>query len=82
MQAQVPRSFAVNSLLRGTGMGPAISRLVPAATGDALKRRFYRPRHSMTMAPADRTWLIDYYREDVGILAGILNRDLSHWVTP
>jgi hypothetical protein len=32
------------------------------------------------MDPADRRWLVDYYREDIQKLASLLDRDLSGWL--
>ena len=33
------------------------------------------------MDPEDRRFLVDYYREDIGRLASLLNRDLSAWLS-
>ena len=32
------------------------------------------------MNASDRQYLVDYYRDDVMKLAGLLNRDLSAWL--
>ena len=34
------------------------------------------------LAPALRRRLLEIYREDILALQGLLDRDLSHWLTP
>jgi hypothetical protein len=34
------------------------------------------------MSPADRSFLIDYYRDNILGLGSLLNRDLSAWLRP
>jgi hypothetical protein len=34
------------------------------------------------MKPADRAFLTDYYRDEIGKLAALLGRDLSPWLDP
>ncbi len=33
------------------------------------------------MDPADRQFLVDYYRDDIRALAALLDRDLSPWLS-
>ena len=80
MRALVPRSFALNNVLRATGLWDA-ARLLPEGFRDRVKGRLYRKRDAMKLFPADREWLVDYYREDVIALGTLLKRDLSAWLT-
>ena len=49
-----------------------------------MPKRYLRFRaKSLTkepMADADREYLREYYREDIGKLSGLLGKDLSHWL--
>jgi hypothetical protein len=54
--------------------------MVPEAWRPALKRLAFRTGKSLAMEPADRRLLVDYYREDIQKLAGLLDRDLSTWL--
>jgi hypothetical protein len=40
----------------------------------------FREGGQLVIDPRDREWLVEYYREDVRRLAGLLGRDLSSWV--
>lgn len=47
---------------------------------DMSQRYLERPRGSVSMDPADRAYLAEFYREDIGKLAELLQRDLSGWL--
>jgi hypothetical protein len=59
---------------------PLASVAVPAALLPRFRSFAFRQGKSLAMDPADRRYLIDYYREDVGKLASLVNRDLSAWL--
>ena len=50
----------------------------------SLRRRvvplMFRSRASLQMSAADRTFLRDYYRDDIKQLAALVGRDLSAWL--
>jgi hypothetical protein len=80
MQATVPRSFGLRNSLRGIGVWDVARRILPRSARGRIKKAVYRSRPSMKMSKDDRAWLIDYYRDDVGKLASLLDRDLSGWL--
>ena len=53
--------------------------LVPAALRPRLRSLTFRDRKSLVLDPADRRFLVDYYRDDIRKLSSLLNRDLSAW---
>ena len=44
-----------------------------------LKRQMWRLEPRPAVGPQERRELADYFKADVGLLAEILDRDLSHW---
>jgi hypothetical protein len=59
---------------------PYLRRAVPSPLVTRLQSLMLRPRAALTMDAADRAFLTDYYRDDIGKLAKLLNRDLSAWL--
>jgi hypothetical protein len=80
MVAKVPRSYAVNRSLKAMGLWQAGRRLLPAALRSYARRLAFRRREAFRLDPADRQYLLDFYREDIRKLSGLLNRDLSSWL--
>jgi hypothetical protein len=59
---------------------PHLRRFAPSPLRRRLRSLVLRPRASLRMLPADRTFLIDYYRDEIGKVAALLDRDLSAWL--
>jgi hypothetical protein len=76
LEARVPRSYSLNRLVKRTGLWEAARRLSPAFA----RRIAFQSRNALTVDPADRGRLREYYRADVENLARLLNRDLSGWL--
>jgi hypothetical protein len=51
----------------------------PAFRPDISKRYLESGLPDVALDPADRAFLIDFYREDIGKLADLLKHDLSSW---
>lgn len=81
MAAQVPRFRAVGALKRN-GVWKAAASLTPEPVRPLLRRALIRPPGAIRMDPADRRYLIDFYREDIRKLETLLNRDLESWLRP
>jgi hypothetical protein len=79
MQAQIPRSLRVNSALQSLGIRQTLQATIPRPLRASLRNLFYRNRDSIQMQPAEREMLVEYYREDILKLEGLLQRDLSAW---
>jgi hypothetical protein len=82
MEARVPRSFAVHQFLRQSGIQRSAGLLIPRGLHRVLRPVVYRRRQSMTLGPADRARLADFYRADIDKLAALLRKDLSSWLDP
>ena len=63
-----------------TRLWPYLRKLAPRPFGPRLQPLLLRPRASIAMAPADRAYLTDYYREAIRHLEALLDRDLSAWL--
>lgn len=79
MEAQVPILSSLGWFKR-SGVWRAAARVTPARLRPLIRRALIRRRGTTPMDPADRQYLIDFYREDIGKLAGLLDRDLAGWL--
>lgn len=80
MEPRVPRLIGFANTLKKYGIWQETARLIPEFLRPALRRAVHRPRASLTVAPEDRAYLQDYYREDILKLEHLLNRDLNSWL--
>jgi hypothetical protein len=80
LEFAVPKSSDTIYLLRRLGLWPRIKEVVPRRLRQRLRPIAFDSRRSQRMAPEDRAFLVDYYREDVTRLAALIGRDLSSWL--
>ncbi len=80
LEPQVPRFLAISRFLKRIGTWQCLKRLSPNALVPHLRTVAFRHRRSLTMDRADRNFLVEYYREDVQKLSGLLDRDLGAWL--
>jgi hypothetical protein len=64
--------------LKQAGVWRAAAKLMPRSLRPKIRRSLTKLE---PMSAEDRRWLVDYYREEVGKLAGLIGRDLSGWLT-
>ena len=79
LEAQVPR-MAVIGWLKRSGFWQAAARVTPASLRPLIRRKLVRRPGTTRMEPADRHYLLDFYREDIRKLASLLGRDLDAWL--
>jgi hypothetical protein len=79
LEAQVPRLAAIGWLKR-SGLWQAAARVTPPSLRPLIRRRLIRRPGATRMDPADRHYLIDFYREDIRKLASLVDRDLDGWL--
>jgi hypothetical protein len=79
LEAQVPRMAAIGWFKR-SGLWAAAARVTPSSLRPLIRRALIRRPGTTRMDPADRRFLVDFYREDIGRLASLLNRDLNGWL--
>jgi hypothetical protein len=79
---QIPKLAAAAYYLKKWRLWPRLRKLVPAAWASGARSLALRPRASLTMEPADRALLSEYYRDDIEKLQSLLGRDLSAWLDP
>lgn len=80
MEPRVPRLISFGYGLKKCGVWQKTARLIPEFLRPAFRRAVHRPRASLTVAPEDRAYLQNYYREDILKLEHLLNRDLHYWL--
>jgi Sulfotransferase family len=78
-EAQVPRTSAIG-WLRRSGLWEAAAHLTPRGLRPFIRRSLIRKPGATRMDPADRHYLIDFYREDVRKLENLLGRNLDAWL--
>jgi len=71
---RAPRFAALHCLMKRTRAWHGLRALVPQ------RLRSLAFGKAPVMDPADRRFLVDYYRDDIRELSGLLDRDLSTWL--
>jgi hypothetical protein len=78
LEPHIPHGRSITRVLRASG----IKAVLPQPLLRAAKRMMYKSRRSLRMAPEQRDFLRNYYREDVAGLSDLLKRNFSHWLLP
>jgi hypothetical protein len=79
-EPRIPKLGGVVYFLKRTQLWSHLRGLVPQPLAPRLRSLLFYPRASLLMNPADRAFLIDYYREEVKDLSELLERDLTPWL--
>jgi len=79
LESQVPRLSSVGWLKR-SGFWQTAAPTVPSSVRPLVRRMLIRRPGTKPMDAADRDYLVDFYREDICKLAGLLGRDLDSWL--
>jgi hypothetical protein len=80
LERKAPRYPAAHYWLKKLSLWYPLRGLLPDTVRERLRGAAFRRGPSLLMDPADRRFLTDYYREDIGALATLLDRDLSAWL--
>ncbi len=78
LEAQVPRMAAIGWFKR-SGLWAAAASVTPARLRPIISRRLIRRPGATRINPADRRYLVDFYREDIRNLESLLGRQLDAW---
>jgi len=81
-RAQEPRWGKLNRFLQKSGLKLVLKRLVPDRWMQKTLSVYYRDADPVEIPPVLYDELCALYRQDVAALSKLLNRDLSHWLTP
>ena len=76
----VPKLLGITQHMRRTGAWRRLRDTIPAPLRPLLRKVAYRQRRTVRLAPKDREFLIDYYKDDIHRLQQLLDRDLSAWL--
>lgn len=79
-EPRLPRFSSISRLLDKRGALGRLAPLVPSGLKPLLKKIAVGPRDTVAVTPSDREFLLSYYRDDIGKLAQLLNRDLTAWL--
>jgi len=81
LQRTTPRFPAFNYVAKQFEAVHGLREALPPSLRARVHKLFFRRGHDLRMNAEDRQYLVDYYREDIGKLASLLNRDLSAWLS-
>ena len=76
----VPRFPTLHALRRRIFRSAPTPRWIPEAARRTLRRVYRLRRDELTMDPADRRMVVDYYRDEIERTAALIGRDLSAWL--
>jgi hypothetical protein len=76
----IPRLMRPTQALRRTGIWKLVKELTPQRARVALRGTVFRPAGTVKMSQEDKTLMLDFYRDDILRLEGILGRELKSWL--
>lgn len=79
-EAAVPRFKKLNYILFQSGLVNRVKRMVPESWKGAAKKAMFSKDGIPKITEREKQFLRDLYREDIGKLGQLLDRDLSHWL--
>ena len=79
LERRVPRLVTSHYVLRQFGITPRLRTLIPRPIREGVRTALFESQ-GLRMDPADRSYLCDYYRDDVEKLSSLLDRDLGAWL--
>jgi hypothetical protein len=84
LQGRAPKFLASYYWSRKSEIAPRLKALIPKTMREGLRGAVFRSGGALGSAPkmdaSDRSYLCDFYRDDVGKLSALLDRDLSAWL--
>jgi len=80
LERRRPRFARAHYYLKKFNIWRPLRAMVPESLRPGLRSAAFRSGSAIKIDPADRQFLIDYYRADVEHLSSMLNRDLSNWL--
>ncbi len=80
LEPRVPRFIASTYFLKKSGAWKLAQRSTPTRLRSAMSGVVFKDRSTISMNARDRARLVDYYREDIGQLSALLDRDLGAWM--
>jgi hypothetical protein len=78
-EAEPPR-FSVVGAMKWSGVWERAARVVPSRVRPVIRKALTRRPGTVRMEPRDRAMLVDFYREDIRNLEGIVGRSLEAWL--
>jgi hypothetical protein len=79
LESGVPRGAAIGRLRR-MGHWGIVARWTPPKLRPLARRGLLRKPGAVRIEPAERKYLIDFYRSDIRKLEGLVDRDLAAWL--
>jgi hypothetical protein len=80
LQTRMPRFVWASHKLRQYGAWSRLKGAVPATLVSVVRKLVFRDEQTAEINRADRLYLSDYYREDVGRLETLIRRNLKGWL--
>ena len=81
LERRAPKAMPLHYLFKKSGLTPATKKLLPPSWQASLRSALFKQKPSLQLAPQDRLYMIDYYRDDIQKLSSLVGRDFSAWLT-
>lgn len=79
-EAGMPRFGKLNYWLTQIGVYGLVKKIFSPELKEKIKGLIYTKNNIPTITEAEKTYLINYYREDITALSKLINRNLSAWL--
>jgi len=74
-----PKNIRLNYFLTRSGLKNTLKHFLSQATKDKLSQAFYS-QSKLQLGKDDFDFLLDFYQDDIQKTAGLLNKNLDHWL--
>ena len=74
-----PKNPSLHRIVMQSGLKDFAKKVLPKNFFDKIKEGQYKDEKEV-LAPEERKYLINLYRDDIRELEGLLERDLSNWL--
>jgi len=81
-ESVVPRVALLQRVLHVAGISEVAGRIIPSRLRPLVRGVFFYRSPIEGLPGPDRTFLADYFRDEVVTLSRLLKRDLSYWMGP
>jgi hypothetical protein len=80
LSRRAPRFPVLNYAAKGLEWTHQLYQAVPSSLRAPIRKFLSSKPNNLVLDRKDRQYLVDFYRDDIGKLATLLNRDLSGWL--
>jgi hypothetical protein len=76
---EVPKNPGINKMIYRSGIAKVAKHILPKSMKSGIKSQMLS-KNKPKISDADRTYLLELYRDEIMASQKLINRDLSHWL--